>query len=92
MNGNPMQMLQMLMQGGKNPQQMIMNMIGKNNPMINSLMDMANKGDNKGIEKFARNICKEKGMDFDKDFSNFMNNVRGQNKQVQKEQTQNKQS
>ena len=80
---NPMQMLQMLMQGGKNPQQMIMNLMGKNNPMINNLTNMANKGDTKGIEEFARNICKEKGMDFDKDFATFMKNLQGQNKMKQ---------
>lgn len=83
MNGNPMQILQMLMQGGKNPQQMIMNMIGKNNPMFTNLMEMANKGDNKGVENFARNLFKEKGKDFDKEFSNFMNTVKNQNQTKQ---------
>lgn len=77
---NPIQMLQMLMQGGKNPQQMVMNIVGKNNsnPMISNLMQMANKGDSEGIENFARNLFKEKGQDFDKEFSNFMQTVKGQ--------------
>lgn len=73
---NPIQMLKMLM-GKSTPQQMVMNMMGNNtNPMINNLMNMAKNGDNKGIENFARNICKEKGMDFDKDFKDFMKNFK----------------
>ena len=32
---------------------------------------MANKGDTKGIEEFARNYMKEQGKDFDKEFNNF---------------------
>lgn len=69
---NPMQIMQALMQRGiKNPQQIIMNLAGENNPMINNLVEMANKGDSKGIENFARNMFKEKGRDFDKEFSEF---------------------
>ena len=37
---------------------------------------MANTGNTKGIETFAKNIMKEKGMDFDKEFSNFMANFK----------------
>lgn len=71
---NPIQMIKMMM-GKSNPQELITNMMGNNNnPMINNLMNMAKKGDNKGIENFARNICKEKGMDFDKEFKDFMKN------------------
>ena len=72
---NPIQMLKMMM-GKSTPQQMVMNMMGNNNPMVNNLMNMAKNGDNKGIENFARNICKEKGMDFDKEFQDFMKNFK----------------
>ena len=34
---------------------------------------MANKGDEQGLEEFARNYYKEQGKDFDKEFSDFMN-------------------
>lgn len=71
----PLQMLQ----GIKNPQQFVMNMLGKNinNPMFGNLLQMANNGDTKGVETFARNVCKEKGIDFDKEFSSFMTNFKG---------------
>lgn len=71
---NPMALLQMLK--GGNPKTFLMNMIsnqiGNQNPMVNNLIDMAKNGDNQGIETFARNLFKEKGMDFDKEFKNFM--------------------
>lgn len=72
---NPFNLIKMML-GKQNPQQMVMNMLGNNNPMFNNLMKMAQNGDNKGVEQFARNLCKEKGIDFDKDFPNFMNNFK----------------
>ena len=62
---------------GGTPQEFIGNMIRNNsNPMLNNLMQMAQKGDSKGIENFARNIFKEHGRDFDKEFSDFMSNFK----------------
>ena len=70
---NPMQMLQ----GIRNPQQFLQQMMGNSsvmkNPMARNAMQMAQKGDSKGIEQMARNLCKEKGIDFDKSFSDFKN-------------------
>lgn len=71
MNGmNPMQLMQMI----KNPQQFLMQAFAQKspNPMISNLMKQAQNGDAKAVESFARNFCKERGMDFDKEFSNFM--------------------
>lgn len=63
--------------GFNSPKEMVLKILGQNsNPMINNLIQMAEKGDNKGIENFARNIFKDRGMDFDKEFSNFMNNMK----------------
>ena len=76
---NPMQMLQILMKKGNNPQQMAEQMIqsmGGNNPMLGNLMQLAKNGNTKNIEQFARNICKSKGIDFDKEFSSFMSNFK----------------
>ena len=41
------------------------------NPMAKNIIDMAQKGDVEGIEQMGRNIAKEKGIDFDKAFSDF---------------------
>ena len=73
---NSMEMIKTIM-SNKNPQQVIQNMISDNtNPMLNNLINMAQNGDTKGVENFARNIFKEKGRDFDKEFSDFMNNFK----------------
>ena len=70
---NPMQFLREI----KNPQQFVMNMLKQNqNPMAIQLMQMVKNGNTNQIEQFARNICKEKNIDFDKQFGNFMNNFK----------------
>lgn len=73
---NPINIIKMMM-GKMSPKDMAMKMIENNsNPVFTNLIDMANKGDTKGVEEFARNIMKEKGMDYDKQFSEFMNNFK----------------
>ena len=53
---NPVQFVKM-MRGG-NPQKVVMD-------MMRNAMQMAEKGDSEGIEKLARNLCKEQGIDAD---------------------------
>lgn len=67
---NPMQMLQNFITKGLSPQKIVEQMAG-NNPMMANLIKMANAGDTSGVEKVARNMFKEKGRDFDKEFSEF---------------------
>ena len=76
---NPMNMIKNFMKKGMSPQQILMNTVSGNNsnPMVENLINMAQNGDSKGIENFARNMFKEKGRDFDKEFSDFMNQMKG---------------
>ena len=68
---NPLNMIKGMM-GINNPKDMAMNMLKNNtNPIFNNLIDMANKGDTKGVEDFARNYMKSQGKDFDQEFNNF---------------------
>lgn len=67
---NPMQMLQNFIIRGFSPQKIVEQMVGSN-PMMSNLIKMANDGDTNGVETFARNMFKEKGRDFDKEFSEF---------------------
>lgn len=73
---NPMQLIQM-MRGG-NPQQLLQRMMGNSqimsNPMAKNAMQMAQKGDTKGIEQMARNLCKEKGLNADDVMKQLKNN------------------
>ena len=71
MRMNPMQIIQMI-KSGSNPQQLIMSFLQQqNNPMANNLLQMAQNGNTSGIEQIARNICAQKGLDFDKEFNSF---------------------
>lgn len=72
---NPMQMLQNFLTKGLSPQKIVEQMTG-NNPMMANLVKMANVGDTDGVEKVARNMFKEKGRDFDKEFSEFKSKFR----------------
>lgn len=73
---NPLNMIKGMM-GNMNPKNIVMKMLKNNtNPIFANLIEMANKGDTKGLEQFARNICKEKNIDFDKQFGEFMNNFK----------------
>jgi hypothetical protein len=73
---NPMQFMNML-KGIKNPKDAVINMIKtNNNPMVKNLVEMAEKGDSQGVENFARNLYQQQGRDFDKEFSEFMNNFK----------------
>ena len=70
---NPMQVIGMIRNGG-NPQQMLMGMLqgaAGNNPMAANVLNMVQNGNAQQIETFARNICKERGTDFDSEFAKF---------------------
>ena len=63
-------MIKNYMTSGLTPKGIVKNMT-KNNPFFNNLVDMAEKGDNKGIETFARNYFKGRGLDYDQVMTNF---------------------
>lgn len=70
---NPLQFIQQI-KNGVNPNQMMLNMLSQganNNPMMTNILNMAKDGDAKGIETFARNICKERGISYDEAFNKF---------------------
>lgn len=73
-------MIKMMMGKNTNPQNIAMSMIKDkygNNPMMNNLIDMAEKGNTKGVEQFARNFCKGNGRDFDKEYAEFLKKING---------------
>lgn len=76
MKQNPMQILQFIKASG-NPQKFMLNMLQQqgSNPIMANLIQMAQANDEKGIENFARNLMKEQGLDFDKEFNTFKKNL-----------------
>ena len=55
-----------LMQAVKNPQQFLQNAMQNTqlmqNPIFKNTVDMMQKGDNKGLNKMAENLCRERGI------------------------------
>ena len=61
-----------------NPKNIAINMLKNNtNPIFANLIEMANKGDTKGLEQFARNYMKDNGRDYDKEFNDFKSMFNG---------------
>jgi len=72
---NPINLIKQYMTQGLTPKG-ILSKMNVNNPILSNVIDMAQKGDTKGVENFARNICKQKGLDFDKEFNKFRNTLK----------------
>lgn len=77
-NVNPMQIIQMI-RGGQNPQQVMMNILDQGaqnaNPLYANLINLARNNKTQEIENIARNMCKERGIDFDTAFNDFRRNL-----------------
>lgn len=74
-NTNPFNTIKNFIKQQGSPKELLMNFMQQNNqnPMINNLIRSAQKGDNKQVENFARNMLKEQGRDFDTEFNQFKN-------------------
>lgn len=72
-NVDPVELIKQI-RGGKNPQQLMLSILesqAATNPIYANLRDLAREGRTVEIEAFARNLAKEQGIDFDKEFSLF---------------------
>lgn len=72
---NPINAIKQYMLQGLTPKG-ILSRMSINNPILNNVITMAQNGDTKGVETFARNICKQKGLDFDTEFSKFKDTLK----------------
>ena len=72
---NPFQMLGAM----KNPQAFVQKMMGNpqvmQNPVLQNALNMAQKGDGQGLERLARNLCQEKGVNVDEAVSMVRNQL-----------------
>lgn len=75
---NPAQFIQMI-KNGSNPQQLMIYFLEtqgiSNTPMGMNLLNLARNGNTQEIEKIARNIMSQRGIDFDKEFTTFRKNL-----------------
>lgn len=75
MNVNPMQLLQ-LIKGGRNPQEIVMNILQQqenSNPILQNAAGLAKNGNISALQTIARNLAQQRGLDFDTEFANFKN-------------------
>lgn len=69
---NPLEILKAI----KNPQEYVMKQIGKNNPIIGNMIQLAQQGKKDEVEKIARNLMKNQGIDYDKEILPMLNNFK----------------
>lgn len=69
---NPNTIVQMI-KNGQNPQQLMLSILEgyANTPIGANLLKLAKNGQTAEIEKIARNISAQQGIDFDKEFEAF---------------------
>ena len=71
---NPIQFVQAM----RNPQQFLQQMMNNpqiaNNPIAKNALELYQKGDSKGLNELANNLCKEKGINIDE----MTRNIRSQ--------------
>ncbi len=69
---NPLQLIQ-LIKNGKNPQQLLMNIMQQQggNPILQNAMGMMKKGNASGLQMLARNLAAQRGINFDQAFAEF---------------------
>lgn len=75
-----MDILKMLtaIKNGQNPQQLVISVLeGEmgNTPMGQNLLQLAKEQRGDEIEKIARNLCAQRGLDFDKEFMSFKQRI-----------------
>lgn len=74
---NDMLTVMSMIKNGGNPQQLVFNLLeqrAQQNPIISNVFTLAKDGKTEEIEGIVRNLAKEKGVDFDKEFNNFRQN------------------
>lgn len=72
-NFNPMAIINMI-RSGKNPEQLMISYLEsqlKGTPLGENLVTLAKNNNTAEIEKIARNICEQRGLDYDKEFNDF---------------------
>lgn len=72
-NKNMVQFINMV-KSNQNPQAFVTNMLkerASQNPVLGNLANLVEAGKTGEVEQVVRNIAKERGIDFDKEFNSF---------------------
>ena len=63
-----------MIRSGKNPEQLMISYLEsqlKGTPLGENLVTLAKNNNTAEIEKIARNICEQRGLNYDKEFNDF---------------------
>ena len=72
------QIIAMIRQGVASPQQITLQLLEtrmKGTPMGDNLINLARQGNTGEIERIARNLVSQNGMDYDKEFKAFRQSI-----------------
>lgn len=72
-NFNPLQVINAL-KTGQNPQQIVLQITKErlgSTPFGQNIVNLAEQNKSAEIESIVRNICNQRGIDFDKEFNSF---------------------
>ena len=75
---NPIQQMMIMAKNKQNPEQMMLQFLeqqAQQNPMGKNLLSLVQAGNTADIEKIVRNICAQRGVDFDKEFTAFKHSL-----------------
>lgn len=70
---NPQVLINMI-RSGQNPQQLMLSVLENNmssTPMGRNIMDLAKSGNNADLEKIARNVAQQRGINYDEAMGNL---------------------
>ena len=73
-NGMNFQQMIQFIKAGNNPEQFVMMMLqngAKNNPVFANILQLVQNRNYQGVENVVKNLAKQRGIDFDKEFNNF---------------------
>ena len=73
MQVNPIDIMSMI-RNGQNPQQIMLRLLeqeASSTPLGKNLIELAKQNRSSDIERIARNLAKERGIDYDKEFNAF---------------------
>lgn len=74
---NPMQIISSIKQG-QNPQQIVLDILKdkmSGTPLGDNIINLAENNKYQEIEQIVRNMCEQKGIDFDKEFATFRKSI-----------------
>lgn len=75
---NMINQIKAMLQKDMTPQSVVTDFLmqGNNNPLLGQLVEMAQSNKKPNVETFARNLLKQKGLNYDEEFAKFLSQIK----------------